>query len=90
MVAKKSSEPDEVTFFTNDINTSAPLENVDINLYSFKNVLIGTGRTDNKGICKVPVKNNIPYYAIATSGNEKGYIRMPENKSLSTSDFNVC
>ena len=89
LAAKRSADSDNIVILTNDINSSAPLENVDVNVYNFKNTLIGSGRSDKSGVCHITIKEGVPYYAIATSGNEKGYLRMPENMSLSVSDFNV-
>ncbi len=89
LIAKKGNENNEITFVTNNINTSAVLPGVSVHVFDYRNREIGSGTTDKNGFAVFNLDKGTPLYAIAKRENERGYIRLRKAEALSVSDFNV-
>jgi uncharacterized protein YfaS (alpha-2-macroglobulin family) len=72
----------------NDLKTTLPMVGVTVDLYDFQQQVIGTAFTGSDG--KVMISSRqAPFAVVATSGNQRGYLRMYDGQSLSLSNFDV-
>ncbi len=68
--------------------TSAPLQGVEVNVYSYQQQVIGSGVTDNNGFVTINVKEN-PFLVIVKKDKQRGYLRIDDGSSLSLGAFDV-
>ena len=86
LIAKQGKEGN--LFFVTDLKTTAPLANVNLELYNFQQQLIGSTLTDSEGKGKIPTEDS-PFILVAKSGSQRGYLRMDDGHSLSLSRFDI-
>ncbi|GHU54900.1 hypothetical protein FACS189411_02360 [Bacteroidia bacterium] len=79
----------EMTFLVHNLVTTAPERSVNISLYNYQHQLTGSGVTDDKGMAKVAITQGRPFYAIATQGRQRSYLRIDPGSALSLSSFDV-
>lgn len=87
LIAKRGGEGSTMVF-VNDLKTTAPVANVQLELYGFQQQLMGTATTgpDGKAIFNTKVP---PFALVAKSGNQRGYLKLNDGESLSLSNFDV-
>lgn len=68
--------------------TTLPMSGVDIEVYSYQQQLIGSGKTDGDGMAQVTFKGK-PYIMVAKSGKQRSYLRLDDGTSNSLSSFDV-
>jgi len=68
-----------------------PVSGAEIQVYSFQQQLIGSVKTDDKGIAPVAYDGKLgqPAYIVARKGNDVSYLKVSNDLSLSTSTFDV-
>ena len=88
VVAKLGQDNTFVGLVT-DLRTTQPISGVDLKLINYQQQEIGRTTTDKDGIAKVSYKKDLPFLLIASNGLDKGYVRLDNNSSLSTSKFDV-
>lgn len=71
-----------------DIRTTEPISNAEIAFYDYQQQLLKTVQTDGQGIAQAQLERT-PFVAVATQGNQKGYLRLADGNSLSMSRFDV-
>lgn len=72
----------------NNLNSTEPMSNVDVQVLSYQQKVIAGGKTGRNG--KVTLKvNREPYLVIANYGDQKSYLRVDNNNALSVSRFDV-
>lgn len=76
-------------FVVNNLQTTAPLKNVELEFYDYHQELIGTGKTDKDGMAR-PNLSKKPFFLIAKYGDQRGYLRLDDGSSLSMSRFDVA
>jgi uncharacterized protein YfaS (alpha-2-macroglobulin family) len=69
-----------------DILTAAPVAHVEVELLDYQQQVIGIGTTDSKGMLTVTPKRK-PFLVIVKSGQQRGYLKVRQGLSLSTSKF---
>jgi alpha-2-macroglobulin len=72
----------------NDLNTTRPISNVRIKLYSYAGKLIQSGRTGLDGTLRLKLERDA-FLLVASSGTQKNYLKLQPNESLSVSRFEV-
>lgn len=72
-----------------DILTTNPISGATVDIYNYQMQRIGSAKTDGNGFADVEFKNGVPFVVIAANGNEKGYLKVTSNLSLSLSNFDV-
>lgn len=87
LIAKLGTDHEVVVAVT-DIRTTYPISNVTIEILNYQNQVVGTTRTDEKGLARIPVSSK-PYLLIAKNDNQRGYLRLDDGSSLSLSRFDV-
>lgn len=79
-------------FVVNNLQTTEPMANVELEIYDYHQDIIARGKTDNQGMAKIDVANltnEKPFLLIAKSGKQRGYLRLDDGSALSLSRFEV-
>ncbi|TVQ49828.1 MAG: hypothetical protein EA362_03860 [Saprospirales bacterium] len=87
-ITAKIGTNDDLFVAINDLNTTRPMSNVRIELFSYAGKLIQSGRTDTEGTLKMELERE-PFLLVASSGAQKNYLKLHSNESLSISRFEV-
>tara|TARA_R110002073_G_scaffold279026_1_gene443050 strand:+ start:319427 stop:325009 length:5583 start_codon:yes stop_codon:yes gene_type:complete len=87
IITKKGAN-NSYKFAVTDILTTAPIANANIKLYNYQQQEIGTVNTDSQGFATYDFDKSA-YFAIASSGKSKTYIKLDDGYSLSLSKFDV-
>ena len=88
LIAKLGSDK-KILVSVNDILTTNPISGVEVDIYNYQMQRIGSGKTDGNGFVTIEYKGGVPFAVVATSGKEKGYLKVTSNLSLSLSNFDV-
>lgn len=88
MTAKQGKDKTLFVALT-DILTTKPISGATVDVYNLQMQRIGSGKTDGDGFVNISYKGGAPYVIVATNGNEKGYLKVAPNLSLSLSNFDV-
>lgn len=87
LIAKQGGDGSTVVF-VNDLKTTAPVANVQLELYDFQQQVIGTSTTGADGKATFTSKKT-PFVLLAKNGNQRGYLKLNDGESLSLSNFDV-
>ncbi|MEQ9415237.1 MAG: MG2 domain-containing protein, partial [Cyclobacteriaceae bacterium] len=87
LIAKRGGDGSTIVF-VNDLKTTAPISNVQLELYDFQQQLIGTSTTGGDGKATFTSKQT-PFVLLAKNGNQRGYLKLYDGESLSLSNFDV-
>ena len=88
MMAKAGND-NTLTVAVNDILTTNPLSGADVTLYNYQMQEMGSGTTDKEGFANINYNKGRPFAVTAEEGDEKGYLELKEELSLSLSNFDV-
>lgn len=72
-----------------NIETTAPLKNVELEFYDYHQQLIGSAKTDKEGLARPDLPKQ-PFFLIAKQGAQRGYLRLDDGNALSMSRFDVA
>lgn len=72
----------------NDIISTNPLNNIDLEVYNYQQQIIGKGRSSGDGTAIIELKSK-PFLLIAKKGNERGYLKLEDGVSLPLGRFEV-
>ncbi len=86
----KRGRDNSVFIAVTDLHTAEPVSGVDVELFSYQLQSIAKLRTDGTGTAAVDDLREIPFVAVATRGDDKGYLRMADGNTLSLSRFDVA
>jgi uncharacterized protein YfaS (alpha-2-macroglobulin family) len=87
MIVKKGGD-DKTHVFTSSLVSANPLANTRLDFYTYQNKRIKTGYTDHRGMAEFKLPEEA-YMVVATSGNQKGYLKLGNGRNNSTSKFDV-
>ena len=76
------------TFVVTNLNSAMPEEKAEISLFDYQHQLMGKTTTDNRGMATISLAGK-PFVAVATKGNQTGYLRIDDGSSLSLSNFDL-
>ncbi len=88
MIAKAGND-NSLTVVVNDILTTDPLSGAKVTLYNYQMQEMGSASTDKNGFVDIDYKKGRPFVVTAEKGDEKGYLELKEELSLSLSNFDV-
>ncbi len=89
ITAKRGRDGSLFVCVTN-LNTAEPVSGVDVELYNYQLQAIGKCRTDGSGTTTMNDLREIPFVAVASRGDRRGYLRMADGNTLSLSRFDVA
>jgi uncharacterized protein YfaS (alpha-2-macroglobulin family) len=72
----------------NNINTTAPMQGVNLEIFNFQQQIISTITTDGEGMASIQLDEK-PFVVTASKSGQKGYIKLRDAESLSLSKFDV-
>lgn len=87
LVAKMAVDHSMAVVVT-DINTATPQADVDIVAYNFQHQPVARARTDSNGMATF-TPDAAPYYLLARTKTDVGFLRLLRNEALSTNVFDV-
>lgn len=87
LIAKQGSD-NKIVASVASIATTRPIPGVTIEVLSYQNQLLGSGKTGSDGMVTIPV-DGVPYLLLAKKDKERGYMRLDPGNSLSLSRFDV-
>lgn len=73
---------------TTTLSSGSPRAGVKVEVFNFQHQRIGQGTSDSDGLLGLTL-DGTPFYAIASDGNQRGYLRLARTSALSTSQFDV-
>jgi len=88
IVGKKGNDGSVFIAINNLVNLDA-VEGATVTFYDFQNQVIQTGKTDSEGQLKMQL-TRAPFLVIAQHNQNRGYLKMSDNNSLSLSKFEVA
>ena len=88
MMAKAGND-NTLTVAVNDILTTDPLSGAKVKLYNYQMQEMGSGTTDKDGFVNIDYQKGRPFVVTAEKNDEKGYLELKEELSLSLSNFDV-
>ncbi|MEP6467050.1 MAG: MG2 domain-containing protein, partial [Parafilimonas sp.] len=72
----------------NDIISTDPMKDVDLQVLDYQQQIIATAKSDGDGLTMIDVKRK-PYLLIAKQGNQFGYLKLDDGSSLPLGRFDV-
>lgn len=87
LIVKGNSNNDLWVSVANLLDTK-PVAGADITAYNFQLQPVGTGKTDDNGFAVIHLKNK-PFVLMATSGDQKAYLRLVDGEENMLSRFDV-
>ena len=87
-IIAKGGSTNEITVAITDIKSTESLSGVEVKLYNYQQQVIATGSTNSDGFATIKVGKK-PFLLVASLGKQKGYLRLDDGESLSTSMFDV-
>lgn len=88
IVAKMGTDK-KMTVALSDIIDTHPLSAATVDVYNFQMQRIGSGKTDSNGFAEIEYKGGVPFAVVVSNGQDKGYLKVTSNLSLSLSNFDV-
>ena len=87
LIVKKGAD-DQTHVFVSSLITAQPLANTRLDFYTYQNTRIATTYADQLGMAQLKLQDE-PYIVVASSGNQKGYLKLGNGRNNSTSKFDV-
>lgn len=88
-IIAKGSDGQQFFVAIADLRTAQPVEGAEVTFYDYQQQPIHTVTTDGDGIARTQLTRT-PFVAIATQGEEQGYLRLQDGDALSLSRFDVA
>lgn len=88
-ITVKADEYSNYHFAAVNMVTNTVMPTTTIRLYSLQQQLLGEVQTNSKGLAKIKIDKETPYFAIASHQNDKVYLKLNDGNALSLSKFNV-
>ena len=89
IIAKAGTDGEWLVAVT-DLNSAQPISGVNIELLNFQQQVIASASTDNNGFATFNLtEQQVPFLAIAKSGDQRGYLKLDQGSNLSFSAFDV-
>jgi uncharacterized protein YfaS (alpha-2-macroglobulin family) len=87
-VIAKLGKDQKLQVYTTDINSTASLGQVDIEVLDYQQQIIATGQTDGSGHTELSLIRK-PYLIRASKGKERAYLKIDDGSALLLSRFDV-
>ena len=88
-ITAKQGAADNMFVALTDIISTQPIAGADVEVYSYQMQVIGKGKTDDEGFVMIDHKGGLPFAVVAKNNDDKGYLKVNANQSLSLSNFDV-
>lgn len=84
-----AGENNEMIVLVHNLVTTSPEKGVKLTAYNYQNQALGSGTTDERGRVNITYPSGKPFYLIASSGEQRSYLRVDNGSALSLSSFDV-
>ncbi len=84
----KSADQKHFTVVVSDLLDLKPVSGASISFLNYQKQEIGISTSDNEGFSEIDL-TDVPFMLIASSGNQKAYLRLDDGSSLSMSNFDI-
>lgn len=84
----KAGNSGKLTVAVSNLLSAEPEADVQLDVYNYQNQLIGSSKSDSKGLAKISVKSK-GFLLIAKKGDQRAYLRLDDGSSLSLSNFDI-
>lgn len=74
--------------FINNMITTDPIENAEIQYFDYTKQIIASGKTDANGMLEVKLKEK-PFLMVAKYGKQRGYLKLADGYANSLSKFDI-
>ena len=88
-ITVKSGPDKKHHIYVSDLLTTQPIPNVDVEILDYQQQVIGRGATDGNGMTNISPKRQ-PFLVIVKNGDQRGYLKIRDGLSLSTSKFETA
>jgi uncharacterized protein YfaS (alpha-2-macroglobulin family) len=88
-IIAKAGADKQVHVVLNNIKSTDPLVGATVEFYDYQQQMIGSTRTDGKGMATASLKTK-PFLLVAKYGTQRGYLKMRDGESQSMSKFDVA
>lgn len=88
LIAKKEMNG-KWSAWASDIVTANPKSGVQLSFRNYQGKELFSGTTDNNGRLNASLEEDIPFMLIASSGNQKAYLKLSSGNTLSVSRFDI-
>ncbi len=85
-ITVKSGPDRKYHVYVADLLTAQPVPHVDVEFLDYQQQVIGRGTTDGNGMSAISPKRQ-PFLVIVKNGDQRGYLKVRDGLSLSTSKF---
>ncbi|MCB9262554.1 MAG: Ig-like domain-containing protein [Flavobacteriales bacterium] len=87
IIAKKGNDG-KTHVFVNNLASAQPMANVKVEFFDYQNIKLKSATTDQMGMATVGNTDDA-YLVMASSGKQKGYLKISDGRNNSTSKFEV-
>lgn len=88
LIVKKGNDGSMV-IATSDLRTAEPMEDVTVEILNYQQQVLQRVTTNGDGLATVEKLSGVPFLAVATKGQQKGYLKVSDGLNLSVSTFDV-
>lgn len=74
--------------FINNMITTDPIENAEVQYFDYTKQLIASGKTDENGMLEIKLKEK-PFLMVAKYGKQRGYLKLADGYANSLSKFDI-
>lgn len=84
----KQSDQGKLWVYAGSINAASPMSGLTIEVYDYQQQLLVKGTTSTEGVATFDLPRKA-FFVVASSGQQKGYLRMSDGLALSLSEFDA-
>lgn len=84
----KQNEAGKIWVYASALGTTAPMPGVVVEIFDYQQQSLGKANTTGDGTVVLDIARKA-FFVVASSANQKGYLRMADGLSLSLSEFNA-
>ena len=88
LIAKRGND-NSYFVAVSDLKTTNPLRGIKVKFYDYQQQVIKEIKTDSDGTINVKLKKK-PYFVVAEQGQQRGYLKLEDGRSLSLSRYDVA
>lgn len=87
-IIAKGGQGNSMTIAITDIETTAPIQGVEVEIYNFQRQIIEKQTTDKDGFLRINLQKK-PFLLIAKKDKQRGYLKLDDGSALSLSMFDI-
>jgi uncharacterized protein YfaS (alpha-2-macroglobulin family) len=84
----KQNEDGKIWVFTSALGSATPMSGIEIEVFDFQQQSLGKAVTGSEGNVTLDIVRKA-FFVVASTGNQKGYLRLADGLSLSLSEFDA-